>query len=93
MKQPSGTTIEELLGELHITRRSVFRLLKTIEQKLRKPFVVHRAQFGGFASYHLLPEFIEKLSSIRIPETNLTFDQALFFHLIFGENPFLDLGV
>jgi hypothetical protein len=82
MKQPDGTSIEELRKELRINRRSVFRLLKIIEQKLSIPFTTHRASFGGTASYILSPSFIEKLSGIKPPESCLTFNQALFVYLI-----------
>ena len=88
MKQPKGTTIEEIRRELYINRRSVFRLLKVIEQKLCKPFTVHRSSFGGTASYHLSPAFIEKLSGICLPELSLTFNQAVFVYLVVMDDQF-----
>jgi hypothetical protein len=88
MKQPNGTSIEELCKELPINRRSVFRLLKTIEQKLHIPFSMHRDSFGGTASYHLSPAFIEKLSGISFPELSLTFNQAAFVYLLLNNDSF-----
>jgi hypothetical protein len=87
MKQPNGTSTEELSKELQINRRSVFRLLKIIEQKFSMPFIVSRASFGGAASYHLSPAFIEKLSGICLPELRLTFYQAIFVHLVLNDVP------
>ena len=88
MRQPNGTSIEEICEELHINRRSVFRLLKIIELKFNKPFIIHRASFGGIASYQLSPSFIEKISGISLPKLDLTFTQAAFLYLILNDNPF-----
>ena len=88
MKQPKGTSIEEICKELNINRRSVFRLLKTIEQKFNKPFIIHRASFGGKVSYHLSLSFIDKLSCISLPKLRLTFSQAVFVYLILNDDSF-----
>ena len=88
MKQPDGTTIEEICKELKVTRRSAFRLLKTIETKLNKPFITRRMTFGGTASYHLSQDFTEKMSNITLPELHLSFTQAILLHLILNENHF-----
>jgi hypothetical protein len=93
MKQPNGTTIEELCKELQINRRTVFRLLKAIEQKFSIPFIVHRASFGGAASYRLSPAFIEKLSGICLPELSLTFTQAVFIYLALNDVPISKNGI
>ena len=82
MKQSNGTNIKELCKELKINKRSVFLLLKTIETKFDKPFIMHRASFGGAASYHLSPGFIEKFSGINFPKLSLSFVQAIFIYLI-----------
>jgi hypothetical protein len=93
MRQPNGTSIEELCKELHINRRSVFRLLKTIEQKFHEPFSIQRTTFGGAASYRLLPAFIEKLSGISLPELSLTFTQAAFIYLVLNDVPISKSGI
>jgi hypothetical protein len=92
MQQPNGTSIDELCKELQINRRSVFRLLKTIEQKFHIPFIVHRTSFGGTASYHLSQAFIEKLSNISLPELRLTFNQAVFVYLVLNDIPIPSIG-
>ena len=88
MKQPNGTSIEELCKELNINRRSVFRLLKDIEQKFHEPYTMHRSSFGGAASYHLSSNLIENLSEITLPELHLTFSQAAFVYLVLKDNAF-----
>jgi len=88
MKQPNGTTIEEICNELQITRRSVFRFLKTIEQKFCIPITIHRISYSGSASYHLSPAFIESLSEISLPELRFTFTQATFFYLAIKDDSF-----
>jgi hypothetical protein len=82
MASPEGTTIEELIRGLSLTRRSVFRLLRTIEHDLHIPFIVKREVFGGHASYHLPSSFINRFSNIILPELALTFDQALLVYLL-----------
>ena len=82
MKQPKGTNIKDICKVLHINKRSVFRLLKTIEAKFNKPFIMARASFGGAASYHLSPSFIEKFSAITFQEFSLSFTQAIFIYLV-----------
>jgi len=88
MKQSKGTTIEELCKELLLTRRSVFRLLKIIEQNLGIPFTVNRTSFSSTVTYHLTSTFIECLSEISLPEFRFTFTQALFFYLILKDDSF-----
>jgi hypothetical protein len=88
MAQPDGTNIEELCRKLRLTRRSIFRLLKTIEHTLNIPFIVHREAFGGTASYRLPASFIEKLSNISLPPVALTFNQAVFVYLILKDEAF-----
>ena len=86
MKQPDGTGIKEICKELQVTRRSAFRLLKTIETKLGKPLIIRRTTFGETASYHLSQGFIEKMSNITLPKLHLSFTQAIFLHLVLEEN-------
>jgi hypothetical protein len=67
---------------LHLNRRSIFRILKIIEDRLHIPVIVNRETFGGIATYHLESSFHKKLSNISIPAVSLTFNQALFVYLI-----------
>lgn len=92
MASPEGTTIEQLAGQLSLTRRSVFRLIRNIEYKLHIPIVVKRDVFGGHATYYLPASFIEKLSNITITNMPLSFDQALLFLVMARDESLYDLG-
>jgi hypothetical protein len=86
MAQPEGTTIEALCRCLNLNRRSIFRLLKTVERKLKIPVTTSREMFGGAASYRLPLDFREKLSGITLPELPLTFNQALIVYLMLHDS-------
>ena len=87
MASPRGTTIGELTKILSLTRRSVFRLLRTIE-RFNIPVTVKREHFGGTASYHLPIAFIKKISSVNIPPVSLRFNQAVLVYLILNDDIF-----
>jgi hypothetical protein len=82
MASPKGTSIEELSGRLSLTRRSVFRLLRTIEHDFHIPVVMSRETFGGTAVYRLPSDFIDRFSHITIPSMALTFDESILFFLL-----------
>ena len=88
MAQPDGTSIEELCRKLRLTRRSIFRLLNTIEHKLNIPVEVRREGFGGAASYKLASSFIHGLSHISLPAVQVSFNQALLVYLLLNEGVF-----
>jgi hypothetical protein len=85
MSSPEGTTITELIKNLSLTRRSVFRLIKTIEQDLNIPVTVSRDTFGGFATYRIPSSFVETLSHITIPPSITSFRQNILFYLVLTE--------
>jgi hypothetical protein len=88
MASPEGTTIVELTKLLSLTRRSVFRLIRTIEHDLNIPVTVSKKAFGGHVTYRLPSSFVEKLSHITIPLSCLSFRQAILFHLILKDEIF-----
>jgi hypothetical protein len=92
MAKPRGTTVEELCRELRLNRRSIFRLLKTIEHDLKIPVVIHRELFGGIATYRLNSGFVEKLSHASLPALPLSFEQSLAVYLLLAEKPFIKPG-
>jgi AcrR family transcriptional regulator len=93
MAQPEGTTIEALCRRLNLNRRSVFRLLKNIEHRLKIPVIASRKVFGGAASYRLSPDFMEKLHTITLPEFTMTFNQAIFVYLMLHDDfPYPETG-
>jgi predicted DNA-binding transcriptional regulator YafY len=88
MASPEGTTINELASSLSLTRRSVFRLIRTIEHDLNIPVIVDRKLYGGVATYRLPPEFVEKFSNKTAPSLILSFRQAVLLHLLLKDDVF-----
>jgi len=86
MASPEGTTIAELSKSLSLTRRSVFRIIKAIEQDLHIPIIIDRKEFGGVATYRIPQGLIEKLSPITTPHLILSFRQAILFYLLFKDD-------
>ena len=84
MASPHGTSIEELTRHLSLTRRSIFRLIKTIEQTFHIPVIIKREMFGCPATYHLPESFLKMLSSINAQALPLSFSQAILFYLLFS---------
>jgi hypothetical protein len=82
MASPEGTSIKELIKGLSLNRRSVFRLLRSIEIDLNIPVIVKRKEFGGFARYHLSESFTGCLSHISLPEMKLSLDEAVTVYLL-----------
>jgi hypothetical protein len=82
MAYPEGTTINDLSKRLSLTRRPVFRLIRTIEHDLKIPVIVDRKTFGGHAAYRIPPELIEKFSKVTTPPLILSFRQAILLYLL-----------
>jgi len=88
LASPEGTTIVELVKSLSLTRRSVFRMLRTIEHDLNIPIITDRKAFGGVATYRLMPGLVERLSHIVTPSVILSFRQTILFYLILKDEIF-----
>jgi len=88
LAQHDGTSIKELCRKLRLTRRSIFRLLNTIEHKLGVPIEVSRERFGGEATYKMTSSFIQNLSHISLPAVHVSFNQALLVYLLLNEGFF-----
>jgi hypothetical protein len=88
MASPEGTTIMELAKSLSLTRRSVFRLLRTIEHDLDIPIITDRKAFGGVATYYIPQGLVEKLSHVAAPSVILSFRQTILFYLILKDEIF-----
>jgi hypothetical protein len=82
MASPDGTTINELKKSLSLTRRSVFRMIRTIENEFNIPVTMKREKFGGCAIYCLPKSFVDGLSNIKAFPKALTFEEALVMFLL-----------
>jgi hypothetical protein len=90
MASPEGTTIMGLTKLLSITRRSVFRLLRTIEHDLNIPITVSREVFGGIATYRIPSSFVETLSHISILPSISSLQNNILLYLVFNDDVFKD---
>jgi hypothetical protein len=90
MASPNGTTIAELTKRLSLTRRSVFRLIKTIEQDINIPIIINRNVFGGVSTYRLPSGFVERFSHAVTPSLRLSFHKAIMFYMIFEDDIIID---
>jgi hypothetical protein len=82
--------LTELTKKLSLTRRSVFRLLSTIEHDLNIPVIINRKVFGGVSTYRLPPELVERFSHATTPSLTLSFRQAVLFYLILKDKVFMN---
>jgi hypothetical protein len=82
MASPEGTTIKELICNLSLTRRSVFRVISIMENDFNIPIIVKRDTFGGLARYFLPKPFVDSFSQITLPKINLSFGEAVTLYLI-----------
>jgi hypothetical protein len=90
MASPEGATIEQLTKRLSITRRSVFRLIRTIERDFNIPVIMNRKVFGGPAAYRLPSSFVERFSHMTAPPIALSFNQAVLFYVILKDTVFFN---
>ena len=64
--QPSGTTIRELQEKLNIDRKSVYRLIRTMED-LGFPLTDEKPLFEREKRWRLEERYLTKLPNISIP--------------------------
>jgi hypothetical protein len=68
MASPEGATVKVLTEVLSLNRRSVFRLMRSIEDDLLHiPVIIKRNEFGCITSYFLPESFIGGFSQISLP--------------------------
>jgi predicted DNA-binding transcriptional regulator YafY len=72
MTAEKGVTIDELEQALNIKRRSVYRLIKTLEDRLHFPVSSKREGFGGVVKYRLPGNYLAKLNKMAVPRISLS---------------------
>jgi predicted DNA-binding transcriptional regulator YafY len=77
LASPNGATLAKLGGSLGISRRSVFRLLRTLEE-LGFPIVEDEPQRRRVKTYRLADFYVLKLPNITIPDPRLTAEEIIF---------------
>jgi len=81
MASTNGTTIAELAKSLSITNRSIFRLIRIMEQTYHVPVIVKHNTFGGSATYLLSQSIVDDLSKISIAN-NYSLEEAIITYLL-----------
>jgi len=81
-----GTTVEALERELDLGRRSVFRLLDTLENELGFPIIRSREEFGGVTTYTLMDRFVTKLSNVSLPKLDLSLQEATLLYFLLSRD-------
>jgi predicted DNA-binding transcriptional regulator YafY len=98
LASPGGATIATLGGSLGISRRSVFRLLRTFEE-LGFPVAEDEPQQRRVKTYRLEESYVLKLPNIAIPDPRLSADEIIFIlavlkackrHNLLSETPMLN---
>jgi hypothetical protein len=88
MASPEGATIAGLVKSLSLNRRSVFRLIKSIEHDLNIPVISDRKLFGGVSVYRIPQGLIERLSHTTALSLHLSLRQAVLLYLILEDDTF-----
>ena len=77
LASPNGTTVMKLVNSLGISRRSVFRLLNTLEE-LGFPIIDERPQAKDRKTYRLADSYVLKFPNISIPNPFLTSKEIIY---------------
>jgi len=81
-----GVSIEELEHSLGVKRRSVFRLLKTLEEDFNFPVNVKRKGFGGVVKYFLPAKYLSKLTKMAVPSLSLNVNEATLLQFLLAHD-------
>jgi predicted DNA-binding transcriptional regulator YafY len=81
-----GTTVEALSAELELSRRSVFRMIKTMREELNFPIEDDRSEFGGKTRYWLMDRFVTRLSNVILPRLSLSLQEATLLYFLLGRD-------
>jgi predicted DNA-binding transcriptional regulator YafY len=97
LSSPNGATVRKLADGLGISRRSVFRLLRTLDE-LGFPLTDDKPQCKGEKTYRLASSYVMKLPNITIPDPRLSKEELIFIlallktckkHSLLKETPML----
>jgi len=83
LAKPSGTTINEMVEELQITKRTVYRIMQIIEN-LGFPVYDDEISLGKIKTYRLDESYLKKLPNMSIPDMNLTLSEIISLYMLKG---------
>jgi len=81
-----GVSIEELEHSLGVKRRSVFRLIKTLEEDFDFPVKVKRKDFGGVVKYFLPAKCLSKLTKMAVPSLSLNYGEVTMLQILLAHD-------
>ena len=84
LASPNGTTINEMCDELDITRRSVYRLIETLES-MHFPVYDDQTSEDRNKRWRLEPDYVKRMPNMSLPELKLSFAETLSLYLLKGE--------
>ncbi len=84
LARPQGASINELCEKIGTDRRSVYRILETL-QSMQFPVYDDKSPDERNKKWHLAAEYVKKMPNITVPEINLTFSEMLALYLLKGE--------
>ena len=86
ISRSEGATINQLVLALDTSRRTVFRILKTLSEELDFPLTTTREDFGGETTYFLEAGFAYKLSNVNLPRLSLSLTEASLLYFLLGRD-------
>jgi predicted DNA-binding transcriptional regulator YafY len=84
LARPEGATINELCEKIGTDRRSVYRIIETL-QSMKFPVYDDKTPDERNKQWRLQPEYVKKMPNISVPEVKLTFTEMLALYLLKGE--------
>ena len=84
LARPEGTTINEMRDELEITRRSVYRLIETLES-MQFPVYDDKTSEDRNKRWRLASDYVKRMPNMSLPELKLSFAETLSLYLLKGE--------
>jgi len=84
LAKPLGCSIKELATSLLISRRSVYRLLDTL-QELNFPIYDEKLAFSREKRWKLEESYLKKLPNIDIPRITFSANEIIFLHYLLSK--------
>ncbi len=81
LSRPSGATVNELSERLEIDKRSVYRLLNTIEE-LGFPLTNEKEPLGRKKRWFFIDEFQKRLPNLTIPDVRFSLSEIISLYLL-----------
>jgi len=81
LSRPSGATVAELSERLEIDKRSVYRLLNTLEE-LGFPLTSEKEPLGRKKRWFFIDEFQKRLPNLTVPDVRFSLSEIISLYLL-----------